>query len=212
MSNIVGQKFGKLTVIKKTDERYVDGSVLYLCKCDCGKEIKTTSSRLKSGHLKTCGDPIHQIKSLAGKKFGRLTVISYAGRKNDKTYWNCKCECGAMTTADSYSLKSGAIVSCGCRRNETISIGQKAIRSADIDGTNLVFISPDRKINRNNKTGIRGVSFITSKQKYRAQITFKGKAMSLGEFDNIEDAANARKQAEEELFDSFLEEHKNSSK
>ena len=208
MNDIVGQKFGKLTVIKKTDERYIDGSVLYLCRCECGKEIKSTSSRLKSGHLKTCGDPIHQIEDLTDKKFGRLTVNSYAGRKNNKTYWNCTCECGNTTIADAYSLKNGSIISCGCRRHETIAMGQDAIRNLDVDGTNLKFISPDRKMNRNNTTGIRGVSFITSKQKYRAQITFKGKAISLGDFDSIEDAAEARKQAEEELFSTFLDEHK----
>lgn len=208
MNSIIGQKFGKLTVVKKTDERYVDGSILYLCKCECGKAIKSTSNRLKSGHLKTCGDPIHQVENLTGKRFGRLTVTSYAGRKNGKTYWNCVCECGNTTVADAYSLKCGSIVSCGCRRTETIVIGQDAIRNLDVDGTNLKFISPDRKMNRNNTTGIRGVSFITSKQKYRAQITFKGKAMSLGEFDNIEDAAEARKQAEEELFNTFLDEYK----
>lgn len=208
MNDITGQKFGKLTVIRKTDERYIDGSVLYLCKCDCGKEIKSTSSRLKSGHLKTCGDPIHQVEDLVGKKFGRLTVTSYAERKNGKTYWNCSCECGNTTVADAYSLKNGSIVSCGCRRHETIAIGQDTIRNSDVDGTNLKFISPSRKLNRNNTTGVKGVSFITSKQKYRAQITFKGKAISLGEFDNIEDAAEARKQAEEELFSTFLDEHK----
>lgn len=208
MSNIVGQKFGKLTVIKKTDERYIDGSVLYLCRCECGKEIKSTSSRLKSGHLKTCGDPIHQVEDLTGKKLGRLTVTSYAGRKRGKTYWNCLCECGNTTVADAYSLKNGSIVSCGCRRLETITMGQDTIRNSDIDGTNLKFISPERKLNRNNTTGIRGVSFITSKQKYRAQITFKGKAISLGDFDKIDDAAEARKQAEEELFNTFLDEYK----
>ena len=208
MNDIVGQKFGKLTVIEKTNERYFDGSVLYLCRCECGKEIKSTSSRLKSGHIKTCGDPIHQVEDLTGKKFGRLTVNSYAGRKNGKTYWNCTCECGNTTIADSHSLKNGSIVSCGCRRLETIAIGQDIIRNSDVDGTNLKFISPNRKLNRNNTTGIRGVSFITSKQKYHAQITFKGKAISLGDFDKIEDAAEARKQAEEELFSTFLDEHK----
>lgn len=39
MNDIVGQKFGKLTVIEKTNERYIDGSVLYLCGCECSKEI-----------------------------------------------------------------------------------------------------------------------------------------------------------------------------
>ena len=36
MIDIVGQKFGKLTVIEKNNERYADGSVLYLSKCECG--------------------------------------------------------------------------------------------------------------------------------------------------------------------------------
>lgn len=85
-------------------------------------------------------------------------------------------------------------------------MGQDTIRNSDVEGANLKFISPNRKINRNNTTGIRGVSFITSKQKYRDQITFKGKAMSLGEFDNIEDATEARKKAEEEIFERFLQE------
>lgn len=75
MNDIVGHKFGKLTVIEKTDERYVYGFSLYLCRCECGKEIKSTSSRLKSGHLKTCGNPIHQVEDLVDKKFGRLTLI-----------------------------------------------------------------------------------------------------------------------------------------
>lgn len=208
MNDIAGQNHGKLTVVKKTNERYINGSVLYFCRCECGKEIKSTSSRLKTGHIKTCGNPIHQVEDLTDKKFGRLTVDSYAGRKNGKTYWNCLCECGNTTVADSYSLKNSSIVSCGCRRLETIAIGQDTIRNSDVDGTNLKFISPDRKMNRNNTTGIKGVSFITFKQKYRAQITFKGKAISLGDFDKIEDAAEARKQAEEELFNTFLDEHK----
>ena len=33
MVDIVGQKFSKLTVIEKTNERHADGSVLYLSKC-----------------------------------------------------------------------------------------------------------------------------------------------------------------------------------
>ena len=36
------------------NERYSDGSFLYECKCDCGNIVKTTS-RLKSGHVKSCG-------------------------------------------------------------------------------------------------------------------------------------------------------------
>lgn len=47
---------------------------------------------------------------------------------------------------------------------------------------------------------------MTSKQKYRAQITFKRKTYNLGYFDKLEDAAEARKKAEEEMFNDFLQE------
>lgn len=208
MGNIIGQKFGKLMVIERTEERYTDGSILYLCRCDCGKFVKLTSSRLKSGHNKTCGDPIHQVKNLMGKKFGRLMVVDYVGRKNRKTLWSCKCDCGNTTIADSNSLKDGAIVSCGCRRFEGIAMGQKILRSSDVDGTNLRFIGSDRKINCNNKTGIRGVSWSKDKLKFHAQITFKRKAYHLGYFNTLEEATKARKQAEKDLYGKFLDEHK----
>ena len=45
------------------------------------------------------------------------------------------------------------------------------------------------------------------KHKYRAQITFKGKKYHLGFYDKLEDAAQVRKQAEEQMFGSFMAEH-----
>lgn len=29
-----------------------------------------------------------------GKRYGRLTVIEYAGSSNKKAMWLCKCDCG----------------------------------------------------------------------------------------------------------------------
>lgn len=201
------KKFVLLIVIEKTSEEYSDGSFLYLCQCDCGKFAKLPSSRLKSGHNKTCGDLIHQVKDLVGKKFGRLMFVDYVGRKNGKTLWSCKCDCGNTTIADSNSLKHGAIVSCGCKRIEGIAMGQKAIRSSDVDGTKLRFIGSGRKINCNNKARIRGVSWPKDKQKLHAQITFKRKAHHLGYFNTSEESAKARKQAELELYSKFIDDH-----
>ena len=34
---------------------------------------------------------------LTGQTFGRLLVLAYAGRRNNRTYWRCKClACGAV--------------------------------------------------------------------------------------------------------------------
>jgi hypothetical protein len=40
--------------------------------------------------------PTHpQFKNLEGQTFGRLTVISYAGKStSSRQMWNCLCSCG----------------------------------------------------------------------------------------------------------------------
>ncbi len=52
--DITGNKFGELTVIKKTTNA-TSGKTRWLCICDCGKFSKTETYKLTSGHSKTCG-------------------------------------------------------------------------------------------------------------------------------------------------------------
>lgn len=53
--------------------------------------------------------------SLAGLKFNRLTVVSYAGKNYwSDAYWNCLCDCGTMTVVSGNNLKRGGTKSCGC--------------------------------------------------------------------------------------------------
>lgn len=47
--DLTGLKFERLTVIK-----YL-GCSKWLCKCDCGKEIRTNGYGLRSGNTKSCG-------------------------------------------------------------------------------------------------------------------------------------------------------------
>lgn len=57
---------------------------------------------------------------LAGKRFGRWTVIEKSDRiSNDKydRYWTCVCECGAVRDVLERSLMRGQSCSCGCSRN-----------------------------------------------------------------------------------------------
>jgi hypothetical protein len=56
---------------------------------------------------------------LTGQRFGRLTVISYAGTtKKGRATWQCKCDCGNNTTVMASHLKTGHTISCGCFRRE----------------------------------------------------------------------------------------------
>lgn len=61
-----------------------------------------------------------RFTDLTGQKFGRLTVLGYAGRSNTgrNNLWVCECECGVIVTVLGNSLKSKSTKSCGCLRTE----------------------------------------------------------------------------------------------
>lgn len=53
--DITGQRFGRLTVIKKTERRDESGNVYWYCKCDCGGNIETQGKSLRKGLVISCG-------------------------------------------------------------------------------------------------------------------------------------------------------------
>lgn len=59
---------------------------------------------------------------LAGKKFGRWTVIAYAGTigngRRKAATWQCRCDCGNNAIVRAHSLVQGKTQSCGCLREE----------------------------------------------------------------------------------------------
>ena len=114
------------------------------------------------------------------------------------------CDCGKTTVLRIDYLKNGNTVSCGCIAEQTLNAGRTELKKAFVDGTRQ--ISPARKLNSNNKTGVKGVCWSSRKQKYRAQITFKAKVYHLGFYDKLEDATKARKQSEKNMFDPFVAE------
>lgn len=57
MSNfkdLTGEKIGRLTVIKRVENNKANNAQ-WLCQCECGKEIITTTANLKRRHSKSCG-------------------------------------------------------------------------------------------------------------------------------------------------------------
>lgn len=53
-ANITGQPFGSLVAIAQTGERYLDGSVMWLCRCKCGQEFEHSVTRLRRGDFARC--------------------------------------------------------------------------------------------------------------------------------------------------------------
>ncbi|MDN9632417.1 hypothetical protein KLL70_09960 [Clostridioides difficile] len=54
-NNLTGKKFGRLTAINSTNKKAKSGHYIWICKCTCGNEIKTTENNLTTGRTKSCG-------------------------------------------------------------------------------------------------------------------------------------------------------------
>ena len=122
--DLTGQKFGRLTVIKRAENK--GRSVCWLCKCECGNSHIVRGYSLTSGASTSCGCYGKEMVSktsradLVGKKFGRLTVMSLSHVKKQSTYWLCQCTCGATKVVNVRELNSGHTRSCGCLQREVV--------------------------------------------------------------------------------------------
>lgn len=145
---------------------------------------------------------------MIGKKFGRLTIINSDVIRDSKgrLRYKCVCECGEFIEVDAYNMKSGKIKSCGCYR---IEVGQinAAEKFKTVEGTHLSKIKSDA-LQRNNTSGVKGVSYEKSSNKWRAFISFKGKRHYLGRFVCKKDAIKARNEAEKKYFNPILDKYK----
>lgn len=76
--DITGQRFGRLTVIKKSSRRK-DNHILWHCLCDCGNSTELRGSALTVGNTKSCGclwrDTMSSIHTTHGKTYTRTFRI-----------------------------------------------------------------------------------------------------------------------------------------
>lgn len=61
------------------------------------------------------------MEDLTGKKFSRLTVLGFAGRRGNNYYWECQCDCGNIRQVQAQGLRRGSTKSCGCYNREIIT-------------------------------------------------------------------------------------------
>lgn len=132
--DLTGQRFGKLTVIKRAEDSLTKSGkklVAWVCKCDCGKKCVIRSTNLKSGNTTSCGCVAKKIRrtkrdipnsnaeDFIGQRFGVLTVEKEikpyrAPDGNKRRKFRCKCYCGKYKDVRIDELKRGVVVSCGC--------------------------------------------------------------------------------------------------
>lgn len=58
---------------------------------------------------------------IKGERFGRLVVVKYVGKVENRLSWECLCDCGNTKTVFANNLRVGHTTSCGCRQRELAS-------------------------------------------------------------------------------------------
>lgn len=82
-NNLEGKKFGRLTAlknlgIKKLPNR-AHGRTVYLCKCDCGREVEIVANDLITGNVISCGCQLHEAQISNGRKRHKTNIYDLSG-------------------------------------------------------------------------------------------------------------------------------------
>lgn len=148
MENIIGKKYGRLTVESMYDNRYA------ICRCDCGNQKKICKYDVINGKTKSCGclhietsASINPATVFAGDKFGMLTVVKeLKERRCGERQYECICECGRTRNVKSSQLRNGNITHCGDYSNKNFNLLDITGR---VSGSAKAIRFVERKKNRN---------------------------------------------------------------
>lgn len=118
--NLIGQKFGRLTVLSFKEINKNHKSVWH-CKCDCGKECDVIGTQMENGYIQSCGclhtEKMQQLlsNSIIGKRYGKLIVIDKDYDLKHHLIWKCQCDCGNFIYLSGAQLTGErGTRSCGC--------------------------------------------------------------------------------------------------
>jgi len=167
-----------------------------------------------------------------GERFGRLIALeevsstTYYHEKDDcfKTVrrFNWLCDCGNEKVIRLPDVLSGNTRSCSCLEIENRDrINRDFVENEIWNHENaLLFHERDRiekgtkittlrrnRTNKNNKSGIRGVCWDKSRNKWSVEIMIKGKKIHLGRFERMDNAIKARRAAEAKYFKPILDKY-----
>lgn len=190
-----------------------EGQTCYAFACGrCGKRDERVHSDFISNPV--CSNCLKKKNSeerdkkiaerVVGKEVNGIKILRLSERKKSVLYVDAICPvCRKEFTTKLSGIKQG-IKSCKNCTMDNLQEGHTIIDEASVEGTNILSIKPDRAVNKNSTTGYKGVNQYKS-GKYRAYIVFKRKQYHLGTFDTLQQAVEARRNAEKKIFGNFIE-------
>lgn len=211
MRNYIGTTIEKFEILSQKREN--NTTYLY-CKCKkCGSEKWIALKHVKSTKCCESRSSSTYFKPLIPdeKIINNIELMETTdNRKGTSVVWKCKCFCGNIFYASLNDIKRGKIKSCGCTRikytPENLKKANKIFREKFlVENTSLSSIS-DTMLSTNT-SGIKGVYWNKSKQRWTAILIFQKKCHTRY-FSTKEEAIKCRKEWEEKYFKPILEKYK----
>lgn len=133
----VGMQIGHWTILEDTPLKR-GNSLYYHAACKCGRERYMRITDMKrNGYCADCKRE-SMIIDETGHRYGHLTVIKRCERpkftsSECKTWWLCKCDCGAEVKATGSQLRLGQRKSCGCRGKGINDCSGEAVKGGNCE-------------------------------------------------------------------------------
>lgn len=184
---VIGRKFGRMTVIADAPDKY--GHRFVLCQCDCGTQKSVSLSHLKYGDTKSCGC----LQPEATKK--RATTHGLSKTRLYRIWADIKKRCinkdnkrfadwgGRGISLCAEWIESPENFITWARENgwRTDLDIDRIDNNGDYSPSNCRFVtaqvnnSNKRLIQKNNKSGYRGVQFNKKNGKWKATVRYQNK-------------------------------------
>lgn len=188
----IGQRFGKLVILKELEYSTDSAKHKFLVKCDCGKEKVVTKFALMSNGVSSCGcGRIESIKKInntqssdkikVGDKFGKLVVLEIKKEGGFRSWrCKCKCECGGIKETTTFYLLQGRTQSCGCLQKERTSNARKKEIKTGTRFGRLIVLKEERLEKYSNILSYRCKCDCGNECVVRAKLLKKGETQSCG--------------------------------
>lgn len=211
--DLTGQKFGKLTVIKRAENNAKHGEIQWICKCDCGNIVTVIGKLLRNGEVKSCGCLKRNFNHYEIKDNICIATMS-TGVKHifDAEDYEKVKNISWFLTHKGYIYgiynKKQIFIHQLITDFKYPMIDHKNGNKLDNRKSNLRPATKsqnamNRHSRKSNKSGYLGVYWDKDRNKWVAKIGINRKTLNLGAYIHIDDAVKARLKAEKIYFKEF---------